>query len=243
MKSRIVVIGANAAGAKAAAKARRTNPKAEITVVDRGNFISYGACGIPYYVSDTVTDLSELMSTAVGVVRDAEFFSKVKGVSVRTRTEVTGIDRDSKVVHLLENGTVASFLPYDKLILATGSSPFIPRVSNVDLGNILTVKSIEDAEFLKERAIPGAAVCIVGGGLIGLETAEALHSKGMRVTLIEMSAQLLPGDEMGGLAAVAAGVDVRIAGAQPLVDRNRPGHTYGQAGILGQFHVRGHSRS
>ncbi|HBA86745.1 MAG TPA: pyridine nucleotide-disulfide oxidoreductase [Geobacter sp.] len=193
MKSRIVVIGANAAGAKAAAKARRTNPKAEITVVDRGNFISYGACGIPYYVSDTVTDLSELMSTAVGVVRDAEFFSKVKGVSVRTRTEVTGIDRDSKVVHLLENGTVASFLPYDKLILATGSSPFIPRVSNVDLGNILTVKSIEDAEFLKERAIPGAAVCIVGGGLIGLETAEALHSKGMRVTLIEMRDQLLPG--------------------------------------------------
>jgi len=93
MKMRIVVIGANAAGAKAASKAKRINPKAEVTLIDRGRFISYGACGIPYFVSDTVTDTKALMSTPVGVVRDAGFFSKVKGVTVKTHTAATGIDR------------------------------------------------------------------------------------------------------------------------------------------------------
>lgn len=193
MKLKIVVIGANAAGAKAAAKARRTKPGADIIVLDRGRFISYGACGIPYYVSDTVSDLKELMSTPVGVLRDAGFFKKVKGVSVRTDTEVTGIDREAKTVTLREGGASESVLCYDKLILATGSSPFVPAIDNVGLGNIFTVKSIEDAELLKERALPGAAACIVGGGLIGLETAEALRSKGMRVTVLEMRDQLLPG--------------------------------------------------
>ena len=194
MKMRIVVIGANAAGAKAASKAKRINPKADITLIDRGNFISYGACGIPYYVSDTVADVKELMSTPVGVVRDTNFFKKVKGVEVRIHTEVTRIDRKSKIVHLFESTTSReSILEYDRLILATGSSPFIPKIFNVDLPNILTVKSIEDAELLKNCAIHGDTACIVGGGLIGLETAEALQQKGMRVTVIEMRDQLLPG--------------------------------------------------
>ncbi len=191
---RIVVIGANAAGAKAASKAKRINPKADVTLIDRGSFISYGACGIPYYVSDTVSDIKELMSTPVGVVRDAGFFKKVKGVNVKTNTEVTRIDREAKVVHLLEtNTTEKTFLEYDRLILATGSSPFIPKISNVNLQNILTVKYIEDAELLKNCAISGDTACIVGGGLIGLETAEALQQRGMKVTVIEMQEQLLPG--------------------------------------------------
>ena len=194
MKMKIVVIGANAAGAKAASKAKRINPKADVTLIDRGSFISYGACGIPYYVSDTVADVKELMSTPVGVIRDAHFFKKVKGVIVKTNTEVVSIDREAKVVHLLEvSSAEKTSLEYDRLILATGSSPFIPIISKVDLPNILTVKSIEDAELLKNCAISGNTVCIVGGGLIGLETAEALQQKGMRVTVIEMQGQLLPG--------------------------------------------------
>ena len=194
MELKIVVIGANAAGAKAASKAKRINPKAEVTLIDRGNFISYGACGIPYYVSDTVAELKDLMTTPVGVVRDPNFFKKVKGVTVRINTEVTGIDRTTKVVRLFDRITAQeSHLEYDRLILATGSFPFIPKVANVELRGILTVKSIEDAELLKNSAISGSAVCIVGGGLIGLETAEALRQKGMRVTVVEMREQLLPG--------------------------------------------------
>lgn len=194
MNMKIVVIGANAAGAKAASKAKRINPNAEITLIDRGNFISYGACGIPYYVSDAVAEVKELMSTAAGVVRDTPFFKKVKGVTVRANTEVTGIDRESQIVHLREamHGQTSS-LEYDRLILAMGSSSLIPAIKNVNLLNILTVKSIEDAEVLKNCAISGDAACIVGGGLIGLETAEALRQKGMQVTVIEMRDQLLPG--------------------------------------------------
>ena len=194
MKIKIVVIGANAAGAKAASKAKRINPKAEVTLIDRGNFISYGACGIPYYVSDAVAELKDLMTTPVGVVRDPNFFKKVKGVTVRINTEVTRIERAAKTVQLLDRTTgQQSHLEYDRLILATGSSPFIPKLSNVELRGILTVKSIEDAELLKNSAISRSAACIVGGGLIGLETAEALQQKGMRVTVVEMRDQLLPG--------------------------------------------------
>lgn len=194
MHLKIVVIGANAAGAKAASKAKRTNPRAEVTLVDRGDFISYGACGIPYYVSDTVTELKELMSTPVGVVRDGHFFRKVKGIAVRTGTEAVRIDRKGKLVHLVERGSGAeSVIPYDRLVLATGSSPVVPRFENGELANILTVKSIEDAERLKSCAVPGGSACIVGAGLIGLETAEALRQKGMRVTLVEMREQVLPG--------------------------------------------------
>jgi len=209
MKLRIVVVGANAAGAKAASKAKRINPKAEVTLIDRGNFISYGACGIPYYVSDAVSNLKELMTTPVGVVRDAHFFAKVKGVAVRTNTEVVGIDRAAKAVRLLDRtSSVESTLEYDRLVLATGSSPFVPKLSNVELRGILTVKSIEDAELLKNSAVSGSTACIVGGGLIGLETAEALTQKGMRVTVVEMRDQLLPGvldPEMAFLVAKQLG--------------------------------------
>lgn len=194
MKLRIVVIGANAAGAKAASKAKRMNPGAEVTLIDRGNFISYGACGIPYYVSDTVADLQELMSTPVGVVRDPTFFRKVKGVHVITATEAVGLDRRARTVHLVEKGSSRAYsLEYDRLVLATGSSPSVPPLKGRDLANILTVKAIEDAQLLKERAVAGTRGCIVGGGLIGLEMAEALRQKGVEVTLVEMRDQLLPG--------------------------------------------------
>lgn len=194
MQFRIVVIGANAAGAKAAAKAKRINPAAEVTLVDRGDLISYGTCGIPYFVSNVVMDLNELMKTPAGVVRDAAFFKKVKGVDVVTGTEAVGIDRESRKVHLVERAASRSYsIDYDRLIIATGSYPFIPPLKKVDLGNIFTVKSIEDAELLKERAVAGKSACILGGGLIGLEMAEALQIRGLKVTVIEMREQLLPG--------------------------------------------------
>ncbi len=184
---KIVVIGANAAGAKAAAKAKRMNPHAEITVVDRGSFISYGACGIPYYVSDMVKDEKELMSTPVGVVRDPAFFRKVKGVEVLTETEAVTIDRQNRKVSLLKvvSGE-SSCIEYDTLILATGSSPVIPPLEGRTLPGIITVKSIEDAILLKEQAVSGDRACVVGAGLIGLETVEALTQRGMQVTVVEL---------------------------------------------------------
>jgi NADPH-dependent 2,4-dienoyl-CoA reductase/sulfur reductase-like enzyme/rhodanese-related sulfurtransferase len=214
MKIRIVIVGANAAGAKAASKAKRMNPHAEVTLVDRGNFISYGACGIPYYVSETVADVKELMSTPVGVVRDAAFFNKVKGVNVITGTEAVAINREARTVELLETDTSRRYaLDYDRLVLATGSTPFLPRFDNSNLEGILTVKSIEDAELLKSHAVSGKQACIVGAGLIGLETAEALRQKGLDVTVMEMRDQVLPGVLDAEMAALVE-KQLRMNGVQ-----------------------------
>ncbi len=194
MQLRIVVIGANAAGAKAASKAKRINPRAEVTLIDRGNFISYGACGIPYFVADDVAHVQELMSTSGGTMRDTPFFKKVKGVRVLINTEAVRIDREARTVQLLDRPSKeTTLLGYDRLILATGSTPLIPPLPGVALPHIFTVKSLEDAEALKSRALSGQNACIVGGGLIGLETAEALKQRGMAVTVVEMRDQLLPG--------------------------------------------------
>jgi NADPH-dependent 2,4-dienoyl-CoA reductase/sulfur reductase-like enzyme/rhodanese-related sulfurtransferase len=194
MTMRIVVIGANAAGAKAACKAKRVNPNAHVILIDKGEYISYGACGIPYFIADVVKDVKDLMKTPVGVVRDVPFFKKVKGVDVITGAEVVEIDKKNMILKLLEKKSgEKTALPYDRLVIATGGTPIFPPVENRDLANIFTVKTIEDAILLKEKAVAGKSACIVGGGLIGLEMAEALHSRGMKITMIEMREQLLPG--------------------------------------------------
>jgi NADPH-dependent 2,4-dienoyl-CoA reductase/sulfur reductase-like enzyme/rhodanese-related sulfurtransferase len=162
--------------------------------VDRGPFISYGACGIPYFFSDEVKDVKDLMCTPIGVVRDPAFFKKVKGVEVLTGMEATRIVRESRIVHLRgRDGEGPSTLAYDSLILATGSSPIVPAFPGRDLPGVLTVKTVDGAIALKERVEPEKKACVLGGGLIGLETAEALRSKGMRVTVVEMRDQVLPG--------------------------------------------------
>jgi len=191
---KIVVIGANAAGAKAASKAKRMNPQAEVTLVDRGCYISYGACGIPYFISDDVKDVKELMSTPAGAVRDVDFFRDVKGVTVLQNTEVTRIDRGERKIYFLDTATYQeSLLEYDRLVIATGSSPIVPPIEDVDLENIFTVKSIEDAQRLKMLAVKDSRACIVGAGLIGMEIAESLRKAGVKVTIVEMRNQVLPG--------------------------------------------------
>ncbi len=214
---KIVVIGANAAGAKAASKAKRMDPQAEVTLIDRGSFISYGACGIPYFISDDVKEAKELMTTPVGVVRDVDFFRNVKGVTVLSNTEVTRIDRVARKVVISDVMTgLESLLDYDRLVIASGSSPIVPPIDNVDLVNVFTVKSIEDAERLKMLAVKDARACIVGAGLIGMEIAESLRKTGVKVTVVEMRSQVLPGildPEMAALVekeVVKQGVTLRL---------------------------------
>lgn len=201
MSFRIVVIGGNAAGAKAACKAKRFNPAAEVTLVDRRSIISSSACAIPYYVSDTIPSLKELVSTPDGTIRDASYFGRVKGVHAVIGAEAVGIDRGAKTVSLFDRNEERPLtLPYDRLILATGSSPALTSLSNLGCPNILAVKTIEDGVMLKDKAVPGKAACIVGGGLAGVEIAEALHLKGMRVTLVEQHHHLLDGILDGEMA-------------------------------------------
>ena len=190
---KVVIIGGVAAGPKVAAKIVRLMPDAEVTIIEKGEFLSYAGCGLPYYVSGVVKEQAELMSTPVGVVRDSVFFQKVKNVHVMNHTEATRIERPEKRVQVRNRDGEESWLDYDKLVLATGSVPVVPPLPNVKLDNIFTLHGVHDAEGIKTVLAQDKArdVVIVGGGLIGVEATEALVEKGCRVTIVEMLPQIL----------------------------------------------------
>lgn len=191
---KVVIIGGVAAGPKAASKIMRMRPDAEVTIVEKGVFLSYAGCGLPYYISGDVPERNDLLETPAGVVRDAVFFRKVKNLKVLNGTEALGIDRDGKRVRVktLASGE-ESWLPYDNLVLATGAEPVIPPIPGVDGKNVFTLHGVPDAEGIKAVLAERRAedVVIIGGGLIGVETTEALAAHGCRVTVVEMLPQIL----------------------------------------------------
>jgi len=193
-KKRIIVIGGSAAGPKAAAKARRLDYEADITIVQKERDLSMASCGYPYYVSGAFDDRNQLISTPAGVVRDPKFFLNAKGIDARTETEATAVDRRARTVTCrdLRTGTV-EVLPYDKLVLCTGATPVIPPVPGLDLAGITTLQSMKDADFLRRVCDEGRIkkAVIIGGGLIGIETCEALELAGIDITVIELLPQLL----------------------------------------------------
>ncbi|NSW54391.1 MAG: FAD-dependent oxidoreductase [Armatimonadetes bacterium] len=192
---RILIIGGVAAGPKAAARARRLDPDAEITIIEKDEIMSYAGCGLPYYISGMVDNRNDLMATPIGVLRDPAFFADVKGITVLNRTEALSIDRAAHEVEVkdLKTGEIRR-IGYDKLILATGAEPLEPAIPGKDLDNVLHLKRIEDAdrfrEHMRARACP--YVVIIGGGLIGMEMTEAVTECGSAVTIVEMLPQLLP---------------------------------------------------
>jgi NADPH-dependent 2,4-dienoyl-CoA reductase/sulfur reductase-like enzyme/rhodanese-related sulfurtransferase len=192
--NKIVIIGGVAAGPKVAAKIMRLNPGADVTVLEKGKFLSYAGCGLPYYVSGAVKEQKDLMSTPIGVMRDTAFFQKVKNVKMLNETEALEIDRVKKRVRARRSGEANDFwLDYDKLVLATGAKPVVPPIPNIHLKNIFTLHGVNDAENVKALLAQTKAqdVVMIGGGLIGVETAEALVQCGCRVTLVEMMPQIL----------------------------------------------------
>lgn len=214
---KILVIGGVAAGLKAAAKARRCDPKAQITVLEKGAVISYGACGMPYYVAGDVADISDLMKTPAGAVRGSGFFKNVKGFDVLTQTLVTSIDREKKEVRIknLASGE-ESTLTYDKLVIATGATPVKPPLPGVELANIHHLWHPDEAQAIRqglENKQYKDAV-IIGAGLVGMEMAEALVRWNIGVTVVEMKDQVFPAfldPEMAALVAkYARGQGVHI---------------------------------
>ncbi len=193
-KKRIIVIGGSAAGPKAAAKARRLDEEAEIVIIQKAPDLSMASCGYPYYVGGFFDDRNLLICTPTGVVRDPKFYLNAKGIVARTETEATSIDPKAKTVTVrdLKSGK-DEMLSYDKLILATGAVPRIPPIPGAGLSGITTLQSMQDADYLRrirdEKKIKKAV--IIGGGLIGIETCEALQLAGIEITVIEMLPQLL----------------------------------------------------
>ncbi len=191
---RIVVIGGSAAGPKAAARARRLDEDAEIIIIQKDPDLSMASCGYPYYVGGFFDDRNMLLSTPTGVTRDPKFYINAKGIIAKTETEAKVIDKKRKTVVCINRKTGENEeISYDKLIIATGSTPKLPPVPGADLAGITTLQSMKDTDYLRqirdEHKIRKAVV--IGGGLIGIETSEALELAGMEITIIELLPQLL----------------------------------------------------
>jgi NADPH-dependent 2,4-dienoyl-CoA reductase/sulfur reductase-like enzyme/rhodanese-related sulfurtransferase len=202
MAQRLVIVGGVAAGASAAAKARRTDENIEIVLLEAGPYISFANCGLPYYVGGEIADRDDLF------VVTAERFARRFRVDVRTQTEATGVDSQRKTVTLRGADGSAEELSYDRLVLATGASGITPPIPGLDTENVFTLRTVPDADAVVEHlhrflvhngeniavtAADGAAprAVVIGGGYIGLETAEQLRHRGLRVTIIEMLPQLM----------------------------------------------------
>ncbi|MBW2561351.1 MAG: FAD-dependent oxidoreductase [Deltaproteobacteria bacterium] len=193
-QKRIIVVGGSASGPKAAAKARRMDYHADIVILQKDDDLSMASCGYPYYVGGYFDDRNMLLCTPTGVTRDPLFYLNAKGIEARTNTEVTAIDRENKTVsctNLLTGETES--LAYDKLIIATGSVPRMPPVPGTDLEGVTTLQSMKDADFLRRVRDEGKIkkAVVIGGGLIGIETCEALQLAGIDITVVELLPQLL----------------------------------------------------
>lgn len=201
---KIVVIGGSAAGAKAAAKARRIDQSAEITIIQKDPDLSMASCGYPYYVGGTFDNRNSLLATPTGVVRDPFFFKKAKDIDALVNTECLAVDKIKKVVQCVNVKTSEKIdINYDKLILTMGAKPKKLPVPGANLKGISTLLSMQDTDFIHQAAT-GSKVknaVIIGGGLIGVEACEALVERNINVTLIEMESQVLTmlDEQMGKL--------------------------------------------
>ena len=192
---KIVIIGGVATGPKAASRARRRDPNAEIIMIEKGRLLSYAGCGMPYFISGDIPDCNELMCTPAGIVRNSVFFQNVKDIKALTRTFAESIDRENKKVNIVNLETQEhSSISYDKLVLATGSVHFRPPIEGSDLHRIFVLGHPDDAIAIHEtaRSKDVNKVAVFGGGLIGMEVTEALSRLGLEVIVLEMMDYLLP---------------------------------------------------
>jgi NADPH-dependent 2,4-dienoyl-CoA reductase/sulfur reductase-like enzyme/rhodanese-related sulfurtransferase len=190
--TKILIIGGVATGPKTAARLRRLDEDLEITMIERGGLLSYAGCGMPFYIEDVIEDWDKLLGGSNP--RDASFFKQTKNIDVFDQTEAQKINRDTKTVTVkdLKTGETRD-LPYDKLVLATGARPFVPRMEGTELDGVYRLYTPHHAKAIKEAVLHGAKkVAIVGGGLIGIETCGAFVAQGCEVTILEMMPQLVP---------------------------------------------------
>ncbi|MDD2234644.1 MAG: FAD-dependent oxidoreductase [Desulfitobacteriaceae bacterium] len=195
MSKKYLIVGGVACGPKAAARLRRLDSEAEITIVEKGEIVSYGGCGMPYFISGDVKELKSLWTTTAGSIRDKDFFLNEKNIRVFDKTRAEMINRIEKKVEAirLETGEKVEF-SYDKLILAVGGNPAIPPIPGNHLKNIFKLSHPDDAAGIKSAADSKEikSAVIIGGGLIGLEVTEALEKYGIKITIVEMQDRLLP---------------------------------------------------
>lgn len=183
-----LIVGGVAGGATVAARLRRMDEHANIVLFERGKYVSYANCGLPYYIGGTIADRNKLF------VQSVEGFTRRFRIDIRTEQEVVRIDREKRLVEVRRLATGELYTePYDKLVLSVGAEPLRPPIEGIDDRRIFTLRSVPDTDAIKEyllRERPRRAV-VVGGGFIGLEMAENLHEAGLHVDVVEMAPQVM----------------------------------------------------
>jgi NADPH-dependent 2,4-dienoyl-CoA reductase/sulfur reductase-like enzyme/rhodanese-related sulfurtransferase len=194
---RVVIIGGVALGPKAACRLKRLEPDSDVTIIDQDEYISYGGCGIPYFISGDISDVQELMSTSFHMQRTPQFFRDAKDVRVRTRTRALSIERSNKTVRVRDLASgVEEDLPYDRLVIAAGSVPNKPPIPGIGLPGVITISDLHSAVAVKDKISTGQVdrAVIIGAGPIGCEMAEALADLwGIDTHIVEMQDHVLPG--------------------------------------------------
>jgi NADPH-dependent 2,4-dienoyl-CoA reductase/sulfur reductase-like enzyme len=185
---RFVVIGGDAAGMSAASKAKRNKPDLEVIVLEQSEDVSYSACGMPYNIADPDREMNDL------VVRTAAVFREKQGIDLRTGHKVDRIDRKIKTVCGIDAHNNRFEIPYDKLLIATGSRPRMLPIPGIDLPGVKVLRSLEDGRRIKSYIASHnvRSAVIIGGGYIGLEMVEALCERGLHVELVEIRDSFLP---------------------------------------------------
>ncbi len=210
-----IIVGAVAGGASAAARLRRLDEHASILLFEKGEYISYANCGLPYYIGDIIKERNKLL------VQTAASFGGRFNVDVRVRTEIISIDRAAKTVTALDHTSGKQYTErYDKLVLSPGAEPIRPPLPGIGLEGIFTLRNVNDMDYIKSylasRDMKKAVV--VGAGFIGIEMAENLHELGLEVSIVEMQNQVLAPVDYS-IAAIAQqhirskGVELRLNSA------------------------------
>ena len=208
-----IIIGAVAGGASAAARLRRLDEHAEIIIFEKGEYISYANCGLPYYIGDVIKDRNKLF------VQTATSFNKRFNIDVRITTQVTAIDPAKKIVTAIKQKTGEVYEEtYDKLILSPGAEPLQPPLPGINSEGIFTLRSVTDTDYIKSYVQKKEIkkVVVIGAGFIGLEMAENFHDIGLEVTVIEMGNQVLAPVDFPIAAIVqqhirCKGIDLRLS--------------------------------
>ncbi|MFP5250125.1 MAG: FAD/NAD(P)-binding oxidoreductase, partial [Acidobacteriota bacterium] len=186
---RVVIVGGVAGGATCAARLRRLDEHAAILLLDRGHYISFANCGLPYYVGNVIHNEAKLL------LATPAWFKDRFNIDVRVRSEAVAIDREARTVTVHDHVTGReSKEPYDELVLSPGAAPIRPQWPGIDLPGIFTLRSIPDSRDIRDWIDSRHAqkAVVVGGGFIGLEMAENLAHRGIEVALVELANQLLP---------------------------------------------------
>lgn len=220
MSRKIVIVGGVAGGASTAARLRRLNEQDEITLIERGSYVSFANCGLPYHIGDEIKDRSKLL------IQTPELMESRMNIDVMTDTNVVNINRESKTIGVEVNSEFKE-ITYDILVLSTGAKPIQVPIEGANLGHVFSLRNIPDMDqiiaYIKENNVKSTAV--VGGGFIGLEMAENLKALDLNVALFELGDQVMPGIDMDMAVElhnhmISKGVDLRLKQSIEKIDEN-----------------------